>query len=635
MSQKKKAGNDQRNAFEFEQRVVVLPRPKAKLRDVCLALTLQCKNLYNNVHFAVNNVLTAYGYDAQAKCWRLKATLHDHQRTAIARYNVAVDAVNAGRQKTYDEKVAAGGDDAKKAKLKLLPRLEATIAHPHAVVQDLTVLDNLMRAWPGASHGTVYGRLPAAAAQQVIKRYLDAWKGYKASLKTYQADHTAAVAMTGKPRPPGYLNKKGRFVFEFPLTQVGKTLVNLGKRQIPVDYEESLCLTAEEMAAWNEYGLRDAIKKAQANRAYEGGVPQHLRIVPAGGQVKMEVVVRLPGRVSETSLLARLRSALPAEATRPGQINDALIAAIENLDVSSAGADMGLNNTITIAYSTGRRADIVSGGRLDAVYGGFTRRLDQFASQHLSSEIRALQARKNELQAKDEKLSRDDDLRLRKALAELYVHPEYQRLADRRRRWLNDYLHKLSFGLVRSLADCGIQVLVVGKNKGWKDEISMGRKQNRRFGQVPLARLIDLIRYKAEAQGIVVVTTEESYTSKTSFVNNAPLQVKAAGSEGRRKKQAQEASEGVAVEPPAQAAPEEAEQIDLQGKRLKDKRHTFVNHNQTGRWARVHADVNAAMNVMRKIFKGFAYHHGLTLKYNLLRLSARLGLTPIRFRALA
>jgi hypothetical protein len=64
------------------------------------------------------------------------------------------------------------------------------------------------------------------------------------------------------------------------------------------------------------------------------------------------------------------------------------------------------------------------------------------------------------------------------------------------------------------------------------------------------------------------------------------------------------------------------------GKRLRHERNTFVNLHQTGRWARVHADVNAAFNMLRKVLKGFAFYAGLTLKYTVLRLSPRRGLTP-------
>jgi hypothetical protein len=68
--------------------------------------------------------------------------------------------------------------------------------------------------------------------------------------------------------------------------------------------------------------------------------------------------------------------------------------------------------------------------------------------------------------------------------------------------------------------------------------------------------------------------------------------------------------------------------VVARGKRLRHKRNTFVNLHQTRRWARVHADVNAAFNMLRKVLKGFAFHAGLTLKYTVLRLSPRRGLTP-------
>jgi len=168
-----------------------------------------------------------------------------------------------------------------------------------------------------------------------------------------------------------------------------------------------------------------------------------------------------------------------------------------------------------------------------------------------------------------------------------------------------------------------VQALVLGQNKGWKDGMNMGRTQNRRFGRLPIARLIELIRYKAEALGLVVVTTEESYTSKTSFVNNEPL--KTYQKLPKQKKTTQPTPSNTS--PPF---PPEPEPTTPMGKRLKHERHTFVNHHQTGRWAQVHADVNAAFNMLRKLWYNFAYHEGLTLKYDLMRVSARYGLTRVR-----
>lgn len=53
--------------------------------------------------------------------------------------------------------------------------------------------------------------------------------------------------------------------------------------------------------------------------------------------------------------------------------------------------------------------------------------------------------------------------------------------------------------------------------------MALGKPQNRRIGRIPLAHFIALIPYKAEAAGLVVPETEESYTGQASFVNNEEL----------------------------------------------------------------------------------------------------------------
>ena len=67
-----------------------------------------------------------------------------------------------------------------------------------------------------------------------------------------------------------------------------------------------------------------------------------------------------------------------------------------------------------------------------------------------------------------------------------------------------------------------MSVLVIGKNKGWKQEVNLGRKVNRSFVQLPFARFIQMLQYKAESIGMKVVLTEESYTSGTSFLDGEP-----------------------------------------------------------------------------------------------------------------
>ena len=54
---------------------------------------------------------------------------------------------------------------------------------------------------------------------------------------------------------------------------------------------------------------------------------------------------------------------------------------------------------------------------------------------------------------------------------------------------------------------------------GWKQKIELGKRNNQNFVQVPHSLLIELITYKANAEGISVIVTEESYTSQASFLD--------------------------------------------------------------------------------------------------------------------
>jgi putative transposase len=69
----------------------------------------------------------------------------------------------------------------------------------------------------------------------------------------------------------------------------------------------------------------------------------------------------------------------------------------------------------------------------------------------------------------------------------------------------------------------GIGTLCIGKNPLWKQEVRMSKRNNQNFVQVPHARFIAMLSYKAELVGIQVKITEESYTSKASFLDADPL----------------------------------------------------------------------------------------------------------------
>ena len=93
------------------------------------------------------------------------------------------------------------------------------------------------------------------------------------------------------------------------------------------------------------------------------------------------------------------------------------------------------------------------------------------------------------------------------------------KFTEKRNSKIDDYLHKASRKIINYCLKHDICTIVIGKNKEWKQEVSMGKKNNQNFVQIPFARFIEMIQYKAEEHGIAVVLTEESYTSGTSFID--------------------------------------------------------------------------------------------------------------------
>ena len=136
-----------------------------------------------------------------------------------------------------------------------------------------------------------------------------------------------------------------------------------------------------------------------------------------------------------------------------------------------------------------------------------------------------------------------------------------KKLYHDRDRYLEDVFHKISRIIVNLLTDSKITKLVVGYNKGWKTGVNIGKKNNQKFVQIPFARLISYLEYKCELFGIEFVTNEESYTSKCDSLALEPI----------------------------------SKHESYLGKRI--KRGLF----QSSIGKLINADVNGALNIMRKV----------------------------------
>ena len=182
------------------------------------------------------------------------------------------------------------------------------------------------------------------------------------------------------------------------------------------------------------------------------------RIIPHGGEIDLELVYELP-KVEEKA-------------------DNGKYAAI----------DIGVDNLAALAWNTGERPVLLKETPLKSV--------NQYYNKQIAK---------------------------RRSICELmngrHSSKRIARLTAKRNRKIVDYLHKASRKVIDLCAEQDVSVLVVGKNKGWKQEVNLGRKVNQSFVQLPFARFIQMLQYKAKSIGMKVVLTEESYMSGTSFLD--------------------------------------------------------------------------------------------------------------------
>ncbi len=158
--------------------------------------------------------------------------------------------------------------------------------------------------------------------------------------------------------------------------------------------------------------------------------------------------------------------------------------------------------------------------------------------------------------------------RLPKADREL-VTKQMEQITNTRNRKINHYLHTASKRIMDFLVENEIGTVIIGKNPLWKQETGMGKRNNQNFVSIPHARFIDMLTYKAALVGITVEVTEESYTSKASFLDLDPI---------------------------PNYKPNDEEEHVFSGKRIGRRNRLY--RTKDGR--EICADINGAYNILRK-----------------------------------
>ena len=105
-------------------------------------------------------------------------------------------------------------------------------------------------------------------------------------------------------------------------------------------------------------------------------------------------------------------------------------------------------------------------------------------------------------------------------------------ITEKRNRQMRDAVNKAARIVINHCIENKIGTVVFGWNTGQKDSANMGKKTNQKFATLPTAKVKNRIAQLCEQYGINFVETEESYTSKSSFLDNDTLPTFGAKPEG-------------------------------------------------------------------------------------------------------
>ncbi|WP_293064304.1 MULTISPECIES: transposase [unclassified Moorena] len=156
-----------------------------------------------------------------------------------------------------------------------------------------------------------------------------------------------------------------------------------------------------------------------------------------------------------------------------------------------------------------------------------------------------------------------------------YWDDQLASLTEKRNRQMRDNVNNVARFIINWCQRNQISTVVFGWNKRNKDSINIGKNNNQQFVQIPTAKLKNRIEQLCIEYGIKFVETEESYTSKASFLDRDFIPVLGAK--------------------PVRVACAKAQGWKASGKRVK---RGFY---RSGKGELINADCNGAGNILRKV----------------------------------
>ncbi|AOY82835.1 transposase [Moorena producens JHB] len=107
--------------------------------------------------------------------------------------------------------------------------------------------------------------------------------------------------------------------------------------------------------------------------------------------------------------------------------------------------------------------------------------------------------------------------------SDFYWDANLDRVQLKRNNQMRDTVNKTARFIVNRCLNDRIGNIVIGWNERQKDSINIGRKGNQTFVVIPTKRLIERLKQLCPEYGIKLTVTEESYTSKASYLDEDPL----------------------------------------------------------------------------------------------------------------
>lgn len=357
-----------------------------------------------------------------------------------------------------------------------------------------------------------YCAIPRKVSQQLVYQVAQEFQSFWQLLKKWAKNKNEL----DKPNIPRYLHKeRGRANVILTKQAISKKDLAKGILSLsPFDKTKRICIKLGKLANLIAYDNIQEVKVVKVANGYD------VKIVYIDRQSN-NLGVCLDNTLAENSKL------------KLGKIIDLPV-------INRALAvDFGINNLMSVANNIGEETLLIKGSPLKSI--------NQYFNKHNAN------------------LKSDFD-----TVMDLYkpaIKRKLERLQRKRKHKVNDYLHKASRYLVNHAVENRIDTIVLGYNKGWKQEINIGKVNNQKFVNIPFLTLLKMIVYKANLQGINVIINEESYTSKCSFLDNEPI----------------------------------CKHDRYAGKRI--KRGLF--RSATGKL--INADINGAFNILRKVIGEFDY----------------------------